>query len=123
LIEEEFISIDFVIYPIWWIPFIFIKISTSVLFSFSFIGFAENKLGSYNSILRFFSDGAYWMYLIHLPIVSLITFILFQFQFLAEIKFLIAIIITTFICFITYKLLVRSTYLGVLLNGKKYPFT
>jgi len=123
LIEEEFISIDFVTYPIWWIPFIFIKISTSVLFSFSFIGFTENKFGSYNSILRFFSDGAYWMYLIHLPIVSLITFFLFQFKFLAEIKFLIAIIITTFICFITYKILVRSTYLGVLLNGKKYPFT
>ena len=122
LIEEEFISINFEDYPIYWIPFIFIKIANSVLFSLSFIGFAENKFGSYNSILRFCSDGAYWMYLIHLPIVTFITFFMFKFSFFAEIKFVLSIILTTSICLVTYKFLVRSTYLGVLLNGKKFPF-
>jgi len=122
LIEEEFISINFEGYPIYWIPFIFIKIANSVLFSLSFIGFAENKFGSYNSILRFCSDGAYWMYLIHLPIVTFITFFMFKFSFFAEIKFVLSIILTTSICLVTYKFLVRSTYLGVLLNGKKFPF-
>jgi len=121
LIEEKIISIDFEIYPLYWIPFIFIKISTSVLFSFSFIGLAENKFGSYSSISRFCSDGTYWMYLIHLPIVAFITAFMFQFEFLAEIKFLLAIIMTTLLCLTTYKFLVRSTYLGLLLNGKIYP--
>ena len=122
LIEEEYISIDFEQFPVFWIPFIFIKISTSVLFSFSFIGLAENKFGSYSSISRFCSDGTYWMYLIHLPIVAFITAFMFQFEFLAEIKFLLAIIMTTLLCLTTYKFLVRSTYLGLLLNGKIYPF-
>jgi glucan biosynthesis protein C len=122
LIEEEYISIDFEQFPVFWIPFIFIKISNSILFSFSFIGLAENKFGSYNSILRFCSDGTYWMYLIHLPIVTFITFFMFQFELFAEFKFLLAIILTTFICLITYKFFVRSTCIGILLNGRKYPF-
>jgi len=92
------------------------------LFSFSFIGLAEKKFGSYNSILRFCSDAAYWMYLIHLPIVTFITFFMFQFSFFIEFKFLIASVLTTFICLISYKLFVRSTYIGLLINGKKYPF-
>ena len=122
LIEEEYIAIDFEQFPVFWIPFIFIKISNSILFSFSFIGLAEKKFGSYNSILRFCSDGAYWMYLIHLPIVTFITFFMFQFSFFIEFKFLIASVLTTFICLISYKLFVRSTYIGLLINGKKYPF-
>ena len=94
----------------------------NILFSFSFIGLAENKFGSYSSISRFCSDGTYWMYLIHLPIVTFTTFFMFQFKFFAEFKFLLAIILTTFICLITYKFFVRSTYIGILLNGRKYPF-
>ena len=55
-----------------------LKIICGVLFSYAFIGLAENRFGSYNAKLRFISDGAYWMYLIHLPIVTLITFFMFN---------------------------------------------
>ena len=99
-----------------------IKIICAVLFSYAFIGLAENRFGSYNAKLRFISDGAYWMYLIHLPIVTLITFFMFNLHMPIEIKFLIAIVMTSIICMGTYKYFVRSTPIGILLNGRRYPF-
>ena len=98
------------------------KIICAVLFSYAFIGLAENRFGSYNATLRFISDGAYWMYLIHLPIVTLITFFMFNLHIPIEIKFLIAIGTTSMICLVTYKYCVKSTLIGILLNGKRHPF-
>ena len=99
-----------------------IKIICGVLFSYAFIGLSEKRFGAYNPRLRFISDGAYWMYLIHLPIVTLITFVMFNFHMPIEIKFLIAIVMTSTICLGTYKYFVRSTPIGILLNGRRYPF-
>ena len=98
------------------------KIICAVLFSYAFIGIAESRFRSYNAKWRFVSDGAYWIYLIHLPIVTLITFAMFDLQIFVEIKFLAAIIITSLICIVTYKYCVRSTPIGILLNGRRYPF-
>ena len=94
----------------------------AVLFSYAFIGLVENRFSSYNAKLRFISDGSYWMYLIHLPIVTLITFLMFKLRIPIEIKFLTAITITSIICLVTYKYVVRSTFIGILLNGRRYPF-
>ena len=96
------------------------KISCAVLFSYAFIGLAEKRFGSYNAKSRFISDGAYWMYLIHLPIVTLITFFMLNLHIPIEIKFLIAIVITSIICFGTYKYFVRYTFIGILLSGKRH---
>ena len=102
-----------------WIPWVILKISSAVLLSFSFIGLAEQKFSNLNPIVRFISDSSYWVYLIHLPLVAFITFFMFKITIFAELKFLIAIILTSAICLITYKYFVRSTIIGILLNGKK----
>ena len=99
-----------------------LKIICGVLFSYAFIGLSEKRFGSDNAKLRFISDGAYWIYLIHLPIVTLVTFFMFNLQMPVDIKFLIAIVITSVICLGTYKYCVRSTPIGILLNGRRYPF-
>ena len=102
-----------------WIPWVILKISSAVLLSFSFIGLAEDKFSNLNPMVRFISDSSYWVYLIHLPLVAFITFFMFKITIFAELKFLIAIILTTAICLVTYKYLVKSTIIGILLNGKK----
>ncbi|MQG21789.1 MAG: hypothetical protein FI725_07390, partial [SAR202 cluster bacterium] len=99
-----------------------LKMICSVLFSYAFIGLAESKFGSYNAKLRFISDGAYWMYLIHLPLVTFITFSMFNLSIPIEMKFIIAIVTTSIFCLTTYKYFVRSTPIGILLNGRRYPF-
>ena len=99
------------------------KIICSILIPLGLIGLAEKFFNSYNPKLRFISDGAYWIYLIHLPIVSFITFYLFKFEAVpTEIKFLTAIVTTSLICLTTYKYFVRSTLIGILLNGKRVAF-
>jgi len=102
-----------------WIPWVILKISSAVLLSFSFIGLAEDKFSNLNPMVRFISDSSYWVYLIHLPLVAFITFFMFKITIFAELKFLVAIILTTAICLVTYKYLVKSTIIGTLLNGKK----
>ena len=102
-----------------WIPWVILKISSAVLLSFSFIGLAEDKFSNLNPMVRFISDSSYWVYLIHLPLVAFITFFMFKITIIAELKFLVAIILTTAICLVTYKYLVKSTIIGILLNGKK----
>ena len=101
---------------------VLLKTICAVSFSYALIGLSEKRYGSYNPKSRFISDGAYWMYLIHLPIVTLVTFFMFNVHMPIEIKFLIAIAVTSLICLVTYKYLVRSTLIGTLLNGKRYNF-
>ena len=91
----------------------------AILFSYAFIDLSERKFSSYSPRLRFISDGAYWMYLIHLPIVPLITFYMFNLHLPVEIKFFIAVVITSIICLATYNYLIRSIIVGMLLNGKR----
>ena len=98
-----------------------LEIIGTVLFSIGFIGLAEAKFGSYNPFSRFISDGSYWMYLIHLPIVAFTTFFLFDWPLLPEIKFILSIAFTTVICLITYRYFVRSSFIGMFLNGKRLP--
>ena len=86
---------------------------------FGFIGLAERRFGSESKRLRWLSDSSYWIYLIHLPIVTMITFMMFGISIPVEIKFLLAIVLTSLIGILTYKYLVRRTLVGVLLNGKR----
>ena len=96
-----------------------LEIIGTVLFAIGFIGLAEAKFGSYHPLSRFISDGSYWMYLIHLPIVALTTFVLFDWAFFPEVKFVLSIAFTTGVCLITYRYIVRSSFIGVFLNGKR----
>jgi hypothetical protein len=92
----------------------------AVLFSIGFIGLAEDKFGSYSRFSRFISDGSYWMYLIHLPVVAFTTFFMFGWPIYPEIKFVIATSFTAGVCLVTYRYFVRATFIGLFLNGKRH---
>jgi len=96
-----------------------VKVTSALFLSYSFIGLIEAKFGDYSFAKRFISDGAYWMYLIHLPIVTVITFWMFRFDINPMFKFIVAILLTSAICLGTYKYIVRPTLIGTLLNGKR----
>ena len=85
-----------------------------------FIGLFESVLKSYRPIIRWIADSAYWVYLMHLPVVAVTTFFLARnVTAPAEIKFLIACLITTSLGFVTYKYLIRTTPIGWMLAGKR----
>ena len=122
LIDTKIFNFDFETYPIYWIPFILIKNLNSVFYSLFLIGLFELKFSKFNNKIRIFSDSAYWIYLIHLPIVTFITFFMFRYDIPIELKFIISILFSSIISYLSYKFLIRPSYLGLLLNGKKQKF-
>ena len=69
---------------------------------------------------RYASDASYWVYLIHLPITLLIPSLIVEWAVASGVKFSITLIATTFCSFLTYHYLVRWTFVGLFLNGRKY---
>ena len=83
-----------------------------------FLRFATKE----SALLRFIADGSYWLYIIHLPIVFFFLVALSEAGASAPVTVLVTTIATISISYLSYKLLVRSTFLGWLLSGRRYPF-
>ena len=105
--------------------------ASAVLFSIGLVGLFERFLRSPRPWVRWVADSSYWIYIIHLPVVTLLTFYLAHldrqgwlkhltgFSWSAELKFLAACVVTGILGIVTYRYLVRYTPLGTLLNGKR----
>ena len=103
----------------------------AVFFSVGLIGLFERALGSPRGWVRWLADSSYWAYIMHLPVVTLLTFYLAHldrqgvlkdltgFGWSAELKFLAACLATAALGLVTYRYLVRYTALGTLLNGRR----
>ena len=103
----------------------------AALFSVGLVGLFELVLRSPRPWVRWVADSSYWIYIIHLPVVTFLTFYLAHldrrgwlkdltgFSWNAELKFLVACVVTGAIGIATYRYLVRYTPLGTLLNGKR----
>ncbi len=103
----------------------------AALFSVGLVGLFEVLLRSSRPWVRWVADSSYWIYIIHLPIVTFLTFYLAHldrrgwlkdvtgFGWSAELKFLVACAVTAAIGIVTYRYLVRYTPIGALLNGKR----
>jgi hypothetical protein len=79
------------------------------------------RYGSKHSArMRYVSDASYWVYLVHLPIAALLPSFIVDWPIPALLKFLIVLSSTGLICFVSYHYLVRGTFIGKFLNGRKY---
>ena len=103
--------------------YIVTSIMASILVWLMFFGLTGIFMKYFNQssrYVRYIVDASYWIYLIHLPIVVLIPGLIVATGLSAMVKIFIVLSITFIIGLLTYDLFVRSTILGVLLNGKKY---
>ncbi|WP_430412469.1 acyltransferase family protein [Kordia sp.] len=75
----------------------------------------------YSKRMRYISDASYWVYLIHLPLTALFPILVWKLPIGAILKFLLVVLGTTIVCFVTYHFFVRNTSIGKFLNGRKYP--
>lgn len=90
------------------------------LLVFSINGLFLRYANGHSPSMRYMSDSAYWVYLIHLPIVALIPGYLVGIGMPTVLKFFITLIGTTVVSFATYHFFVRSTFIGHFLNGRRY---
>ncbi|MFH4969340.1 acyltransferase family protein [Gaetbulibacter sp. M240] len=97
-----------------------LKSFTVWLFIFSFMGLFMRYLSKHSPLMRYVSDSAYWVYLLHLPLTAALPGLIGPWPVSGFVKFLIVVFLTSVVCFVTYNYFVRSTFIGKFLNGKKY---
>jgi glucan biosynthesis protein C len=97
-----------------------IKSITTWLFIFGITGLFIRYGSTYSKRMRYISDSSYWVYLLHLPLTILIPGLIADWPLHANLKLLVVVTSTTFICFVTYHYLVRGSFIGQFLNGRKY---
>ncbi len=72
-----------------------------------------------NRIWRYIADSSYWCYLVHLPLIAWLSVLMADWGASAVVKFTIVLTATLLVCLLTYDRLVRSTPIGVLINGRR----
>ncbi|MDA1301910.1 MAG: acyltransferase family protein [Proteobacteria bacterium] len=70
--------------------------------------------------ILYLSNSSYWVYLLHMPVVCAIAWLLFPYALPAVLKFLIVVTATAVICLTSYHYLVQHSWLSVRLNGMKF---
>jgi glucan biosynthesis protein C len=92
--------------------------SFSTLLIFGYIALFLTYFNHFSTRLTYLMDAAYWVYLIHYSIVIVIPDLLAGRSILLIGIFLIVLISTTAICFISYHFSIRNSFVGMFLNGK-----
>ncbi|MFZ4733515.1 MAG: acyltransferase family protein [Pirellulales bacterium] len=69
--------------------------------------------------VRFLADASYWMYLVHLPLVIAGQGMVRDLTWPSAVKFLLLTLAVTSILLVSYRLVVRDTWIGRLLNGPR----
>ena len=89
------------------------------LMIFGFIGFFRKFFSGQNKFIRYISDSSYWLYIAHLPVIMFVQAWISPWDLPSGLKFLIACALTTIPLLVIYEFVVRYTFIGTLLNGKR----
>jgi glucans biosynthesis protein C len=75
---------------------------------------------NFNSrIIRYISDSSYWVYLMHYPLITIIQAFLVRLPVPIFVKFIASSVMVVGIGLVTYRYMVRYTFIGTMLNGKR----
>ncbi len=90
---------------------------------FAIVGLAVRYASGYSATRRYLADSSYWLYLLHLPLVFFLQSAFAPLQLTWVIKFPLILALTLGVLLASYELLVRHSFLGALLNGRRVPRT
>ncbi len=86
---------------------------------FALIGAARRYLKAENPVIRYLADGSYWIYIIHLPVLLGLEIAVKGLAWPAEAKYAAVVLGTFVVALLSYALLVRYSFIGAILNGKR----
>jgi ABC-type multidrug transport system ATPase subunit len=89
--------------------------------TFGIVGAALRFCSGSSPVRRYLADSSYWLYLGHLPIVFALQALVMKVPLHWTIKFPAIIAVTLAMLLVSYHYLVRPTFIGAILNGRKYP--
>ena len=88
--------------------------------TFAAIGLALRFMSGFSPTRRYLADASYWLYVIHLPIVIALQVAVSQIDWRWPIKFAAILVVGLPVMLASYQLLVRYTYIGIVLNGRRF---
>ena len=87
---------------------------------FGVIGMALDYLSEASPLRRYIADSSYFLYIAHLPVLALFAAWWNPLPWHWTIKYPLQIAATLAVLFVSYDYLVRSTFIGATLNGRRY---
>jgi peptidoglycan/LPS O-acetylase OafA/YrhL len=90
--------------------------------AFALLGAALRYLAVPRPTIRYCADASYWIYLVHVPVLMALQVAIYPLAAPALVKFLLVLTVASIILFTSYHLLVRHSWLGRWINGRKYPW-
>lgn len=90
------------------------------LMCFGAMGLFRSIAEQERSWVRYMSDSSYWLYLWHLPLVLVMQWLLLNAGMNVHLEFLLVFTSMVVILLAVYHLGVRYTWIGTMLNGKRY---
>ena len=96
-----------------------LQVAYAWLMIFGLMGLFRVVLSRERYWVRYLSDSAYWMYLMHLTLVIALQAWVRTWDVPPLLKFSLIVLTTCAILLILYQLVVRYTIIGTLLNGKR----
>lgn len=75
-------------------------------------------LNRQNAVLAWFSRSSYWIYIVHLPVLFFLQFLLLDIHLNVWLEFVLSLFGTLLIGVVSYQALVSNTPIGWLLNGR-----
>lgn len=90
--------------------------------TYGLLGLCARHLSRERPSIRYIADASYWAYLMHLPLLVFGQILIADQPWPALVKLTVVLGATTVVLLVSYHLLVRSTFLGQWLNGKRHPF-
>jgi len=81
----------------------------------------KRYLANNSIIMRYIADSSYWVYIVHLPIIMVVQFVLLDVEWGLWCEFWFSSLLTIALGMITYAMFVRWTPIGTLLNGRRVP--
>lgn len=86
---------------------------------FALMGWFQEKMQVENQRIRYLSDSAYWLYLAHMPVLIVLQGWVKNWDYRCGFKYIFICSFATMLLLVSYEYLVRHTWIGWLLNGKK----
>jgi peptidoglycan/LPS O-acetylase OafA/YrhL len=84
------------------------------------LGTATRFLSGESQVIRYLSDASYWIYLAHLPVVVALQVWVSTWSLGWQVKYPLILVIALPLLVASYQLLVRNTWLGAWLNGRRH---
>jgi len=95
---------------------------TTILFVFGIMGGFQSLCRHHSPAWRYVADASYWIYLVHMPLLPAIEIVMFRWDMTAWVKIPLLCGTSLVLLFLSYHYLVRSSFIGKILNGRRYPF-